>query len=152
MARPRPRHSTREKITAVIAAELSSNLAVERVTGIPNQTIGRWRDDPTLRIYVDKTRDALADEMRTLAALAVDTIQADVRAGKFEPRDLVMLLGVATEKSLLLTGDATSRTETRDITGTLADGDISAAIREAEAILGRADGGTALPPEDPPAG
>ena len=130
------RHYTkREKITTVLAAELTTNVAAERATGIPESTVRRWRDDPELAIYIDKTRDVLAEEMSGLAGLAVQAIQRDLRAGKFEPRDLVILLGVAIEKSLLLSGDATSRTETRDITGTLTDIDINAAIREAEDLL-----------------
>jgi hypothetical protein len=131
------RHYTkREKVTTVIAAEMTSNLATERATGIPNQTIGRWRDDPELRMYVDKTRDVMAEEMSGLAALAVQAIQKALRAGEFQPRDLVILLGVAVEKSLLLSGDATSRTETRDISGSIPDIDIAGAIREAETLLG----------------
>jgi hypothetical protein len=131
------RHYTkREKVTTVLAAEMTSNLSAERATGIPNQTISRWRDDPELRSYVDKTRDVMAEEMSGLAALAVQAIQKALRAGEFQPRDLVILLGVAVEKSLLLSGDATSRTETRDISGSIPDIDISAAIREAETLLG----------------
>lgn len=126
------RYSTRRKAQAVIAATLTSDKAASDATGIPARTIGRWRDDPDLSVYVTKTRDALAEEMHALAALAVATIVQDVRAGRFEPRDLVTLMGVATEKSLLLSGDATSRTETRDLTGTLSDPELIAAVREAE--------------------
>lgn len=146
------RYTKREKVTAVIAAELTNNTAVERATGIPNQTVGRWRDDPAMREYVEKTRDELAIEMRSLAALAVDTIQKDVRAGKFEPRDLVTLMGVATEKSLLLSGDATSRTESRDLTGTISDPDVIAIIREAEHLTSGGDRGTPAAAEDAPEG
>lgn len=138
-------YTKRQKATAVIAAELTNPTAAAKATGIPHQTIRRWREDPEMREYVTKTRDVLAEEMQALAALAVATIVTDVRAGKFEPRDLVTLMGVATEKSLLLSGDATSRTETRDLTHTLPDADIRAAIREAERLTGA--GGTA--PEAP---
>jgi hypothetical protein len=137
-------------VTAVLAAELTNPTAAAEATGIPRQTITRWRDDPAMVEYVQKTRDQLAEEMGALAALAVATIQADVRAGKFEPRDLVTLMGVATEKSLLLSGAATSRTESRDITGTLADADIAAAIREAVALT--TPGGTAPATEGETAG
>jgi hypothetical protein len=131
------RHYTkREKVTTVLAAEMTSNVAAERATGIPESSIRRWRDDPELAIYIDKTRDVMAEEMSGLAALAVQAIQKALRAGEFQPRDLVILLGVAVEKSLLLSGDATSRTETRDISGSIPDIDISAAIREAETLLG----------------
>lgn len=147
------RHYTkREKVTTVLAAEMTSNLAAERASGIPESSIRRWRDDPELAIYIDKTRDVLAEEMSGLAALAVQAIQAALRSGKFEPRDLVILLGVAVEKSLLLSGDATSRTETRDISGTLPDIDIASAIREAEHLLAGSAGRAAETPPEPPEG
>lgn len=145
-------YAKREKATAVIAAELTSNLAVERATGIPNSTVSRWRDDPELQIFVDKTRDVMAEEMSGLAALAMQAIQAKLRAGEFEPRDLVVLLGVAMDKALLLSGDATSRSETRDITGSIADADIADIIREAEHLVGAGRSGTPTPAEDPPEG
>lgn len=130
----RPRYTKRQKATAVIAATLTSQTSVAEATGIPQPTISRWVNDPAMHIFVSKTRDQLADEMGALAALAVHSIQEYVRAGRFEPRDLVTLMGVATEKSLLLSGDATSRSETRDITGTLSDAELIAAIREADRI------------------
>lgn len=132
-------YSKRQKMTAVLAAELTNPSAAEEATGISRTNIRRWRDDPEMAVYVQKTRDQLGEEMRALAALAVDTIQSYVRSGKFEARDLVTLLGVATEKSLLLSGDATSRTETRDITGTIPDADLAAAIREAERLTSPGD-------------
>jgi hypothetical protein len=64
----------------------------------------------------------------------------------------VILLGVAIEKSLLLSGDATSRTETRDISGSLPDIDIASAIREAEALVGASEGRTTPPVEAAPEG
>ena len=145
-------YTKRQKATAVIAAAMSTDQAAADATGIPRQTIGRWRDDPEMRVYVQKTRDQLAEEMGALAALAVATIQADVRAGKFEPRDLVTLMGVATEKSLLLSGDATSRTETRDLTGTITDPELREAIREAERLVGASEGRTPSEAADSPAG
>lgn len=147
MTRP---YSKRQKATAVIAAELTNATAAGLATGIPHQTIRRWRDDPEMREYITKTRDQLAEEMGALAALAVATIQQDVRAGKFEPRDLVTLMGVATEKSLLLSGDATSRTESRDITGTISDPELREAIREAERLVGTGAGRAAEAPAGAP--
>ncbi len=145
---PGRRYTKREKVTAVIAAEMTSAKAAERATGVPHQTILRWRDDPTMRIYLDKTRDELADDAKGLAGLAAEQIRR--RIGEFEPRDLVMLYGVGTDKNLLLSGDATSRTETRDITGSLPDAAITDALRAAnEAATG---GGAAPATEEPPAG
>jgi len=131
-----PTYSKRQKVTAVIAAEMTSARTAAKATGIPHQTITRWQDDPDLRHIVSKTRDQLADDMKAVAALAVEYIVRDLRAGRFEPRDLTILLGVATDKAQLLAGMATSRTESRDLTGTIDDAELAAAIREAEALAG----------------
>lgn len=125
---------------------------MSEATGIPQPTISRWVNDPAMHIFVSKTRDQLADEMGALAALAVHTIQEYVRAGRFEARDLVTLMGVATEKSLLLSGDATSRTETRDLTNTINDPELRKTIREAERLVAAGAGGTPSPTEGETAG
>ena len=43
------------------------------------------------------------------------------RIDEFEPRDLSVLWGILTDKAQLLSGAATSRTETRALTDSLAD-------------------------------
>lgn len=126
------RYPQRERALAVIASELTNSAQAEKATGIPHQTILRWRDDPELRVYVQKTRDEMAEEMRGLSALTLAHIRNRIR--EFEPKELVTLLGVSTEKALLLAGDATTRSEVRDITGTLADSIVIDAIREVEQI------------------
>jgi hypothetical protein len=123
---PGRRYPKREKALAVIASELTTSAEAERQTGIPHQTILRWRDDPELRVYVQKTRDEMAEEMRGLSALTLQHIRERIR--EFEPKELVTLLGVSTEKALLLAGDATTRSEIRDISGTLPDSTIIDAI------------------------
>lgn len=131
---PGPRHPKREKILAVIAADLTTSNQAGETLGIPGRTIRRWRDDPELAPYVQKTRDEMAEEMRGLSALTLAHIRN--RITEFEPKELVTLLGVSTEKALLLAGDATTRSEVRDITGTLADSIIVDALREAESLTG----------------
>ena len=143
------RHYTkRKKITTVIAAELSSNLAAQRATGIPESTIRRWRDDPELAKYIDKTRDELAEGTQMLAHRAIERISKTL--DDFEPRDLVTLFGVMVDKAQLLSGGATSRLESRDLTGTFSDGDLAAAILEAESLT--APGRSPSPGEDAPEG
>jgi len=128
------RHYTkREKVTTVIAAELTSNLAAERATGVPESSIRRWRDDPELAKYLDKTREELADGAQMMAHRALEKISASL--DRFEPKDLVTLFGVMVDKTQLLSGGATARTEARDITGTISDAELTAAILEAEQVL-----------------
>lgn len=111
----RRRYTKAEKIASVMAAEMTSPTAAAQASGVPETNIRRWRDDPELAEYGAKTREELADGTRMLVGLLVDTIAAAIRAGKFEPRDLAVLLGITVEKSQLLGGGPTSRTETRTL-------------------------------------
>lgn len=143
------RHYTKqERIAAVVTAELSSNVAAERATGIPESSIRRWRDDPELAKYIDKTREELAEGTSMLAHRVLERISATL--DQFEPRDLTILFGVMVDKAQLLSGAATARTESRDITGTLSDADLIAALREAEALTRAAVAGTEVEASDEP--
>lgn len=118
MTTPR-RYTKRQKTTAVIAAELTNVAAAAEAQGIPQSTLRRWMDDPALADLRSKTREDLANEAHVLAQLAAEQIQR--RLPEYEPRDLNTLYGIMVDKSQLLSGAATSRTETKAITDGLDD-------------------------------
>jgi hypothetical protein len=129
------RHYTKKtKLAAVIAADMSGVVEAERQTGIPESTIRYWAAQPEFAEIRAKTREDLADEIKIVAHLAWERIAQALRAGDMEPRDALFAAEKATSLRLLMSGDATSRTETRDITGSISDGELAAAIREAEQI------------------
>jgi hypothetical protein len=109
-ARPQRRYTKREKVTTVIAAEMTSLSAAAASTGIPKSTVKGWLDDPKLAQLRTTTREQLADEARVIQQLAAEAIR--VRLPEFEPRDLTILYGVMTDKGQLLSGAATERVET----------------------------------------
>lgn len=113
----RRRYTKRQKVTAIIAADMTSTKAVARESGVPESTLRYWMDDPTFAPYRAKTREDLAEGALALAQETLAKIRE--RLPEFEPRDLTILLGVLTDKAQLLTGHATERTEHRDITDTL---------------------------------
>lgn len=113
------RYTKREKANAVMAAEATSMTAVSEVTGIPVTTIDYWMDLPEFVSLRNKTRDDLADGFRLLAHRAQAILVT--KLPDMEPRDLTVLLGVATDKAQLLSGAATIRTERRDLTDSLND-------------------------------
>ena len=117
----RQRYTRRQKVTAVLAADMTSAEAAAEATGIPRTTIGYWLDKPEFVALRHKARESLAEEMSVIARLAAQKLVEAVLAGRLEPRDLITALGVATDKMQLLTGQATDRLETRDITATLDD-------------------------------
>lgn len=115
----RRRYTKRQKATAVIAAEMSTAAAAAIATGIPENTIRYWLDDPRFVELRTKTRDDLAEGFSVLAHKA--QAQLETLIPTMEARDLTILLGVATDKSQLLSGGATGRTETRSLDDGLAD-------------------------------
>lgn len=129
----RRRYTKRQEATAVMAAAMTNVSAAAEQTGIPRTTIQRWIDEPWAVELRQKTADDLGDEMRVLALLATEELTKAVRGGKVGPRDLIPLMGVAVDKSQLLSGKPTGRTEHRDITGSLPD-------HEAEALADAIEG------------
>lgn len=115
MATPR-RYRKTEKVAAIVAAEASSVLAASEQTGIPESTIRYWLDQPEFANLRENAREAMAEEARVVARLAWQQLGKAVQSGNLEPRDLIMAAGMATDKSLLLSGEATARTETRTLT------------------------------------
>lgn len=107
------RYTRRQKATAVMAATLTSSVEASETTGIPRKTIAYWLDDPEFAALRQKTRTEMAEGFTVLAQLA----QARLREllPVMEPRDLVILLGVSTDKGQLLSGQATDRTEHREL-------------------------------------
>lgn len=132
----RRRYTKRQKVTAVVAAEMSSTLAAAESTGIPRTTIAYWMEEPEFVTLRQKTREDLADESKALAHKALGEIQR--RLGEFEPRDLTVLYGVLTDKSQLLAGHATGRTETKALTDGLNDHEREALRRVVDEAIAEA--------------
>lgn len=130
----RRRYSRTEKVTAVAAAVATSGQAAAQQLGIPESTLRYWMHSPEFEVYRENAAEAMAEEARVVARMAWEALAAALRSGSLDGRDLVMLAGMATDKATLLNGGATSRTETRDITGTLSDAELVAALHEAERL------------------
>jgi hypothetical protein len=131
----RRRYTKAQKAEAVAAATISSTEAASESLGIPRTTIAYWLDQPEFVALRQKTRDQVAEAMWSAIQLGLDEVAKGLR-GEAPLRDKATALGILYDKHALLTGGATGRTESRDITGSLADADIIAAIREAEQATG----------------
>lgn len=141
-------YTTRQKMTAVVAAEMSSTEAAAEATGIPRTTLSYWMDRPEFVQLRQNARERMAEETLTVARLAWGKLAERIRTDQIETRDLVLATGMATDKAQLLNGGATARTEARDITGTISDAELAAAIREAERLVDGREART----EEAPAG
>ena len=136
-ARPQRNYTKREKVTTVMAAEMTSLSAAAKSSGIPKSTVKSWLDNPKLAQLRTTTREQLADEARVLQQLAAEAIRA--RLPEFEPRDLTILYGVVADKAQLLSGEPTQRTEHRDMTAALTDHEKDALADAIDAFLKDAD-------------
>jgi len=131
---PRRRYTAKQKLAAVVAAEMSGLTVTAEQTGIPKSTLQYWMESPKFAPFRTKTREDLQDEVSVVSHLAWQRIAEALHAGTMEARDALFAAEKATSLLLLISGAATARTETRDISGTLSDLDVIAAVREADAI------------------
>ena len=113
------RYTRKDKVAAVTAAAASSVLAAAEASGIPATTIDYWMHQPEFVKIRDRTREELADEFKVLAHAAAKRLIEMVPT--MEARDLVVLASMSVDKSQLLKGEATSRSEHKDITADLDD-------------------------------
>lgn len=114
-------------------AALTSNLAASEVTGVPESTIRYWLEDPTLAKLRDKTREDAAGGFDVLVHMAQGRLRELIPT--MEARDLTILLGVATDKAQLLSGQATARTETKALTDGMEDHEREALRSVIEKVL-----------------
>ena len=134
---PGRRYSRKSKVAAVIAAEFTTVEAAAEAAGIPRTTVQYWFDAPEFVTLRQKTREDLAEESMSMAHLVLSEIKR--RINEYEPRDLSVLLGILVDKGQLLTGHATGRIETRDITDTLDDAEREALRNAIDEYLKAAD-------------
>ena len=114
MAEKRRRYTHDQKAKAVAHAEINGFQQASEAMGIPESNIRYWWDQPKFADLREKTREDKRDGYRVIVTLAQDRLIQLIPS--MEPRDLTILLGVAQDKDLLLSGDPTSRSETKDTT------------------------------------
>jgi transposase-like protein len=113
------RYTADQKAQAVADAEVNGVVQAADANGVPESTLRYWIDDPKFAEIRVKTREERRDGYRILVALAQKRLVELIPS--MEPRDLTILLGVGQDKDLLLSGEATGRTETRTWTDDLGD-------------------------------
>lgn len=117
----RRRYTHKEKLAAVVAAEISGVTVAGEKLGIPKTTIQYWFDSPQFAPFRTKTREDMGEEVKLVAHLAWKRIAEALISGEMEPRDAIFAAEKATNLQLLMSGEATERTETRSLTDGLDD-------------------------------
>ena len=134
---------------AVGLSEVIGIRPAARQMGVPESTLRRWRDKPEMARLRAETKDAVAEDIWAGFQVGLARI-VDLIPQEKDLKAVAIATGVLFDKHALLTGGATTRSENRDITGSLPDEDIIAALREADAITG--EGRTPQEAEGTPAG
>jgi hypothetical protein len=117
----RRRYTKKEKAAAVVEAERTSLTAASESSGIPITTLKYWFDHPEFAEVRSKTREDLAEGSIVMAVIAQGELIRRIRSGDISDQALVAAYGVGIDKAQLLSGAATSRTESRAITDSLDD-------------------------------
>lgn len=128
MTEPTPLHPNRkrprrQKLAAVLAADMVGVVAASEQTGIPESTIRYWATKEEFAPYRAKAREDMVDEVGIVAHLAWQRVAEALREGKLEPRDALFAADKATTLYQLVTGEATSRSESRELIAGFEDGE-----------------------------
>ena len=113
--RQRRRYTKKQKLSVVMAAELVGVTVAAEQSGIPHQTVSYWLERPEFGEYRRKAREDMAEEVGVVAHLAWQRVAEALRAGTLEPRDALFAADKATTLYQLVTGEATARTENREL-------------------------------------
>ena len=118
---PNRRRPKAEKLAVVMSAEMTGIVVTAERTGIPESTIRYWMDMPEFAAYRAKAREDLKDEITVVAHLAWQRVAEGLHKNLLEPRDALFAAEKATTQYLLMSGEATGRTEHRSLTDDITD-------------------------------
>lgn len=119
----RRRYERKTKLSVVMAADMVGVVAAAEQSGIPESTIRYWADQPEFAEYRAKARADMEHEVGIVAHLAWQRVAEALRENRLEPRDALFAADKATTLYQLVTGQATERTESKEILNTFDDGE-----------------------------
>lgn len=108
-----------ERAHAVGIAVVAGGAEASRQTGIPENTIYDWMGSPEFVELRERTKEIVSDEWWAGVQAYQRSIMEDLHSASL--RDKVGAFAIMFEKLSLLRGEATARTESKDITHDLDD-------------------------------
>ena len=139
----------RAKATGIAAAE--GVTAAERATGIPKETIQYWTKKPEFAHLRTTAREMVVDQFWVGVQVGLEQVIEGMK-GDAPLKEKAIALATIYDRHALLTGGATARSESRDISGTITDAEVRDGIRAAEAVLARGATGATEETEGTPEG
>lgn len=121
------------KAEAVGLSEVIGIRPAARQLNVAESTLRRWRADPDMAQLRAETKDEVAGDMWAGFQLGIRRI-VELLPNEKDLKAVAVATGVIYDKYALLTGGATARSEQRDITGTLSDAELHAAVLEADRL------------------
>lgn len=115
------RYSATDKAQAVGIAIAEGQRPASEKLGIPLSTLHRWYADPETARLRTTAREDVAEQMWIGVQIGVAEMVRGLKDPKARLRDKSDATSMLAEKYLLLTGQATSRQEIKDITAALSD-------------------------------
>jgi hypothetical protein len=114
--------SHRVKAEAVGLSVVKGAAAASRETGIPRKTITYWREQPEFAELRQQKRDEVAADIYAVFQKGIRRIE-ELLPLTDDMGKVAVATGILYDKLALMSGDATVRTETRDATAMLPDGE-----------------------------
>lgn len=111
MSSTRDRYTEAEKARAVGMAAVMGQTQAAEALGIPKSTLHGWWERPDLARLRTTAREDVAEQMWEAAQLGLAEMVKGLENPRAPLRDKTMATSMLVEKYLLLTGQATSRTE-----------------------------------------
>jgi len=130
----RRRYTAKQRAEAAGIAVVEGVTAAERVTGIPKETIQYWTQKPEFAQLRTTAREAVIEELWVGLQIGVRELSSGL-AGDAPLHHKAQAFIALAERYALLSGDATSRTESRELHD-LPDSAYVEAIREASRLIG----------------
>lgn len=107
-------HSDTEKAEAVGLALVRGTKAAAEATGVSQRSVQRWVDDPAMARLVAETNENVRGHLWAGLQLGLESVLGALD-GDAPLRDRAVAFGVLFDKWALMSGEATSRTESKDI-------------------------------------
>lgn len=129
-------YTAKQRAKATGIAVVDGVTSAERQTGIPKETIQYWTKKPEFAHLRTTAREAVIEELWVGLQIGVKAL-AEGLVGEAPLHHKAQAFQALAERYALLSGDATSRTESRELHD-LPDSAYVSAIREASRLIGEA--------------
>jgi hypothetical protein len=122
-------HTDSEKARAIGIALVSGTEVAAKSAGVSRRSVQRWVDDPAMSRLVAEKRETVGSHLWAGMQVALESVVAGLKDPDAPLQARATTFGILFDKWALMSGEATARTETKDVTVDLPD-DIRRDLRD----------------------